>query len=137
MQLNPTDILPALTLGLVVFLWVSGFDIIYACQDAEFDRRAGLFSVPAWLGVRNALRVAAGCHAGMWCIAVLLTFMFPALSLGWLFQATLVVVGILLIYEHSIISDKNLTRMQLAFFQLNSIISVLFLILGTLDSYLR
>jgi 4-hydroxybenzoate polyprenyltransferase len=136
-QMNPTDILPALSLGLVVFLWVSGFDIIYACQDAEFDRRAGLFSVPAWLGVSNALRVAAGCHAGMWCTALLLTFMFPALSLGWFFRAALVVVGILLIYEHSIISDKNLTRMQLAFFQLNSIISVLFLIVGTLDSYWR
>ena len=136
-QMNPKDILPALTLGLVVFLWVSGFDIIYACQDTEFDRRAGLFSIPAWLGVKNALRVAAACHAGMWCIALLLTFLFPALSLGIHFRAALVVVGILLIYEHSVISEKNLTRMQLAFFQLNSIISVLFLIVGTIDSYWR
>jgi len=136
-QLTPTDMLPALTLGAVVFLWVSGFDIIYSCQDAEFDRQAGLFSIPAWLGVRNALRVAAACHAGMWFVALLLSYGLPELSLGWLFRAALIVVAILLIYEHSIISDQNLTRMQLAFFQLNSIISVLFLVVGTIDSYWR
>lgn len=136
-QLSPTDILPAVTLGAVVFLWVSGFDIIYACQDAEFDRQAGLYSMPAWLGVRNALRVAAVCHAGMWLLALLLSYWFPQLSLGWFFRAAVIIVGLLLIYEHSVISDKNLTRMQLAFFQLNSIISVLFLVVGTVDSFWR
>ena len=136
-QMAPSDLLPAVTLGLVVFLWVSGFDIIYACQDAEYDRSAGLFSVPAWLGVRNALRVAAVCHAAMWIVAMLLSFALPVLSLGWLFRSALVVVGLLLVYEHSIVSDKNLTRMQLAFFQLNSIISVLFLVVGTVDAFWR
>ena len=135
--LTPWDILPAVTLGLVVFLWVSGFDIIYACQDADFDRSAGLFSIPAWLGVRDALRVAAACHAAMWSVALLLSFALPALSLGWLFRSTLVVVGLLLVYEHSLISERNLTRMQLAFFQLNSIISVLFLAVGSIDAYWR
>jgi len=136
-QSNPLDLLPALTLGLVVLLWVSGFDIIYACQDADYDRRAGLFSIPAWLGVRIALRVAVACHAAMWLVALAMTFALPALSLGWLFRATLVMVGVLLFYEHSVISDKNLSRMQLAFFQLNSIISVLFLTVGTIDAYWR
>ena len=136
-QMNPFDILPALTLGIVVFLWVSGFDIIYSCQDVDYDRHAGLFSIPAWLGVRNALRVAAICHAAMWCVALSLSFALPSLSLGWLFRATLVVIGGLLIYEHSVISDKSLSRMQLAFFQLNSIISVLFLVVGTIDAYWR
>lgn len=136
-QANPIDILPALTLGLVVFFWVSGFDIIYSCQDVEYDRRAGLFSIPAWLGVRNALRLAAVCHAAMWCVALSLSFALPSLSLGWLFRATLVVIGLLLIYEHNVISDKSLSRMQLAFFQLNSIISVLFLVVGTIDAYWR
>ena len=136
-QLNPFDILPAVILGLVVFLWVSGFDIIYSCQDIDYDRRAGLFSIPVWLGVRNALRVAAVCHAAMWCVALSLSFALPSLSLGWLFRATLVVIGALLIYEHSVISDKSLSRMQLAFFQLNSIISVLFLVVGTIDAYWR
>ncbi len=136
-QMNPFDILPALTLGIVVFLWVSGFDIIYSCQDVDYDRHAGLFSIPAWLGVRNALRVAAICHAAMWCVALSLSFALPSLSLGWLFRATLVVIGGLLIYEHSVISEKSLSRMQLAFFQLNSIISVLFLVVGTIDAYWR
>jgi len=136
-QNNPMDILPAVSLGCVVLLWVSGFDIIYSCQDVDYDRKAGLFSVPAWLGVRNALKVAATCHAAMWCVALAISFGLPELSLGWLFRAALIVVGLLLIYEHSVISDKNLTRMQLAFFQLNSIISILFLFVGTLDAYLR
>ncbi len=136
-QENPSDILPAVMLGLVVFLWVSGFDIIYACQDADYDRGAGLFSIPAWLGVRNALRVAAVCHTAMWLFAMLLSLALPSLSLGWLFRFALLVIGALLVYEHSIISDKNLTRMQLAFFQLNSIISIVFLVVGTIDAYWR
>jgi len=136
-QNNPMDILPAFALGCVVLLWVSGFDIIYSCQDVDYDRKAGLFSFPAWLGVRNALRVAATCHAAMWCAALTISFGLPELSLGWLFRAALIVVGLLLIYEHSVISEKNLTLMQLAFFQLNSIISILFLVVGTLDAYLR
>ncbi len=136
-QSNPLDLLPAITLGVAVFLWVSGFDIIYACQDTDYDRGAGLFSIPAWLGVQNALRVAAACHAAMWCVALLLSFALPALSLGWLFRSALLIVGLLLIYEHSLISDKNLTRMQLAFFQLNSIISLLFLAVGTIDAFWR
>lgn len=136
-QNNPADSMPAVALGCVVLLWVSGFDIIYSCQDANYDRKAGLFSVPAWLGVRNALRLAAICHAAMWCVAWAMSLGLPELSLGWLFRAALVVIGFLLIYEHSVISDKNLSRMQLAFFQLNSIISVLFLFVGTLDAYLR
>ena len=136
-QTSPLDVLPALVLGIVVFLWVSGFDIIYSCQDADFDRRAGLFSIPAWLGVQNALRVAAVCHAIMWCVALSMSFALPSLSLGWFFRATLLVIGLLLIYEHNVISEKSLERMQLAFFQLNSIISVLFLVVGTIDAYWR
>jgi 4-hydroxybenzoate polyprenyltransferase len=137
LQSNPADLIPALSLGIVVLLWVSGFDIIYACQDAEYDKRAGLFSIPAKLGVRNALRVAAVCHGLMWCVALLMSLYLPSLSLGWLFRSALVIVGLLLIYEHRIVSETNLTRMQLAFFQLNSIISVLFLIVGTCDAYWR
>jgi 4-hydroxybenzoate polyprenyltransferase len=134
---NPSDLLPAMVLGLVVFLWVSGFDIIYSCQDVDYDRSAGLFSIPAWLGVRQALRVSAVCHALMWSLALAMTFLFPNLSLGWLFQSALAIIGVCLIYEHSVVSDKSLARIQLAFFQLNSVISILFLIVGTLDAYWR
>lgn len=136
-QLNPWDIMPALILGLVVLLWVSGFDIIYACQDADYDRRAGLFSIPARMGTRNALRVAAACHTAMWIVAFWLSLALPALSLGWLFWGALLLIGALLVYEHSVISESSLERMQLAFFQLNSIISVLFLVVGTVDAYWR
>jgi len=136
-QENPWDLAPAVGLGLIVLLWVSGFDIIYSCQDEAYDRNAGLFSIPARLGIRNALRVAALCHGAMCLVAILLTFLIPALSLGWLFRATLSVIGVLLVFEHRVISDEDLSKMQLAFFQLNSIISVLFLVVGTVDSFWR
>lgn len=134
---DPWDLVPSVALGTVVFLWVSGFDIIYACQDEQFDRSAGLFSIPARLGIANALRVAAACHAAMWCVALWLTFAFPILSLGWLFRGTLLLIGACLVYEHWVVSDKSLNRIQLAFFQLNSVISILFLIVGTIDAYWR
>jgi len=113
----PYDLLPAVWLGAVVLLWVSGFDILYACQDADFDRQVGLSSIPARFG-------------GM-------TYWAPELSLGFLFRAVMLAVGGLLIYEHSVVSERSLDRMQLAFFQLNSIISVLILGAGALDAWLK
>lgn len=133
---DPRDILPAISLGLVVLFWVSGFDILYACQDAQFDRQAGLHSIPARFGVRGALRIARALHFLMWLLAFGLTFWCPELSLGALFRFSLLGVGILLIYEHSVVSEGSLDRMQLAFFQLNSIISVVILVAGALDTWL-
>jgi 4-hydroxybenzoate polyprenyltransferase len=121
---------------MVVLFWVSGFDILYACQDTEFDRRAGLYSVPARFGVRGALNIAKTLHFFMWMTALAMTFWVPALSLGTIFRLTLVGVGALLIYEHSVVSERSLDRMQLAFFQLNSIISVVILGAGALDTWL-
>ena len=133
-QFEPFDLIPAILLGVVVFLWVSGFDIIYACQDTDYDRGAGLFSIPAKIGTKNALRVAAACHAAMWSVAMWMSFCLPALSLGWLFRGMLVVIAVLLVVEHSVVSEKSLDRIQLAFFQLNSVISVLFLVVGIIDA---
>lgn len=133
----PDDLLPAVMLGAIVLFWVAGFDIIYACQDTQFDERAGLHSIPARLGNRLALRVAAACHVVMWGLAVCLSFWFPVLSLGWLFRAMLLIIGILLIAEHLVVSAQSMARIQLAFFQLNSIISVLFLVIGTIDAFVR
>lgn len=132
---RPSDILPAVFLGSVVLFWVAGFDIIYACQDAEFDRKSNLFSIPARFGVRGALRIAAGCHALMWLIALSMTFFLPELSLGWAFRGMLGIVAVLLIIEHRVVSEHSLAKIQLAFFQLNSIISVLFLVVGSLDAF--
>ncbi|MEQ1828632.1 MAG: UbiA-like polyprenyltransferase [Pirellula sp.] len=136
-QSHPSDLLPAICLGCVVLLWVSGFDIIYACQDTEYDRSAGLFSIPARIGVKNALRLAALCHAAMWCMAMLMSFCLPELSLGWVFRGVLLLIAVLLVIEHSVVSEKSLARVQLAFFKLNSVISVLFLVFGALDALWR
>ena len=132
----PWDLLPSVLLGLVVLFWVSGFDILYACQDADFDRGAGLYSIPARFGVRGALNIAKILHFFMWVIALGMTFWVPALCLGAIFRVALLGVGALLIYEHSVVSERSLDRMQLAFFQLNSIISIVILGAGTLDTWL-
>jgi 4-hydroxybenzoate polyprenyltransferase len=134
---NPLDLIPAAMLGFAVMLWVTGFDIVYACQDVGFDRDAKLYSIPAKFGIKTSMRIAAVCHAAMWCVALSLSLWLPELSLGWMFRAMLGVVAILLVAEHWVVSERSLAKIQLAFFQLNSIISVLFLVVGGLDAYLR
>lgn len=134
---NPADVLPAIWLGGVVLFWVGGFDIIYACQDYEVDRELGLHSIPAKLGVRNALRVAKASHAIMWLLAVGMTLFVPELSLGLAFWIALGVIAVLLVWQHSVVSDRSLERINLAFFQLNSVISILFLTVGSLDAWFR
>ena len=133
----PFDLAPPMWLAAVVLFWVSGFDIIYACQDQEYDVQAGLFSIPAKIGVVNALRVSKLCHICMWIVALVMTFAVPQLSLGWLFWIALLAVGVLLAWEHSIVSEKSLERVNFAFFQLNSVVSVVFLLAGSLDAWLR
>jgi 4-hydroxybenzoate polyprenyltransferase len=115
------DMLPPLLLGLAVLFWVSGFDMLYACQDADFDRAAKLNSIPAKLGVSGALRLAAVCHAVM--LAVLIAFGFATAELGVIYFAGLVPIGILLVYQHAIVSPTDLGRVNIAFFRVNSIIS--------------
>ncbi len=86
-----------MVLGGAVLLWVAGFDIIYACQDVDFDRQAGLHSVPVRLGVAGALRLAAACHLGMVGLLALLPAVYP---LGWIYGAGVAAVALLLAYEH-------------------------------------
>ena len=128
---QPSDGLPALVLALAVLLWVSGFDIIYACQDVDFDVRAGLRSVPVLLGIQGALWYAAACHAGM----VVILGALPALApgLGWIFTAALVAVALLLLYEHSLVTPDDLTRVNVAFFHVNAIVSCGLFVAGTID----
>jgi 4-hydroxybenzoate polyprenyltransferase len=132
-----TDLLPAVVLGTCVCLWVTGFDILYACQDFGFDRSRGLYSIPARFGVRGGLNIAKVLHLAMFVLAVGLAFWFPQLSLGWIYRLTLVGIGVLLVWEHFSVSENSLDRMQLAFFQLNAVISVLFLVAGGIDAWLR
>ncbi|MFL5341060.1 MAG: UbiA-like polyprenyltransferase [Gemmataceae bacterium] len=110
------------TLGAAVLFWVAGFDILYACQDMDFDRQAGLHSVPAWLGVRASLRVAAACHAVMLGLLLGLKFLSP--HLGAIYLIGLSAIAVLVVYEHWLVRPDDLTRVNHAFFQVNGVISV-------------
>lgn len=134
---SPADVLPACGLALAIVLWVSGFDIIYACQDAEFDQRAGLQSIPARLGIAGALRVAAILHYGMLAMLALLPILFPALSLGWVFYAALFVVALLIVWQHSIVRPDDLRRVGVAFFNINALISLGLCLVTAIDTMLR
>ena len=128
---RPADLLPAMILGLGVMLWVAGFDIIYACQDAAFDKRAGLHSIPAKIGVPRALHLSALCHAGTVVAWAVLPWFFA--PFGWIYWTGLAVVAMLLLYEHSLVRPNDLARVNQAFFNVNAIVSVGLLIVGALD----
>ncbi|MBM4070507.1 MAG: 4-hydroxybenzoate octaprenyltransferase [Planctomycetes bacterium] len=123
-----TDLEMPLVLGLAVAFWVAGFDIIYACQDADFDRRSGLRSVPARLGIAGALRLALLCHLAM--LGCLLVFYWVARPyLGSIYLCGLGAVALLLLIEHYLVSPTNLDRVNQAFFHVNVVISVGLLII--------
>jgi 4-hydroxybenzoate polyprenyltransferase len=121
---------PPVLLGAAVSFWVAGFDIIYACQDVEFDRKAGLKSVPARWGVAGALRIATGCHAVMLALLLALPLVFP---LGGLYLAGIGAIALLLAYEHLLVRPDDLTRVNLAFFKVNAVVSVGLCVVGIAD----
>lgn len=113
--------LPAWLLMGTVTVWIGGFDILYALQDVEVDRREGLHSIPAWLGVPAALRIARLCHV----LTVALLIAVGAMSgLGGPYWVGVAAVAGLLVYEHSLVSAADLSRLNLAFFNVNGYISV-------------
>jgi 4-hydroxybenzoate polyprenyltransferase len=112
-----------LVLSLAVLLWVGGFDVLYACQDFEHDRKVGLNSVPQAFGIETAFWIARGMHIGMLAMLCWLDHLF---GLGRLSMLGVALVAVLLLYEHSIISPRDMRRMNAAFFTLNGIISVIF-----------
>lgn len=117
-----------LLLSLSVMLWTAGFDILYACQDTEFDRRAGLHSIPQRFGVRNALWIARAIHGLMF---VSLTLFFWTANLGLLGFVGVLATGALLVYQHSIVRADDLSRLNAAFFTTNAFVSViLFVTMG-------
>jgi 4-hydroxybenzoate polyprenyltransferase len=124
---------PAWWLWLAVSLWIAGFDLIYACQDTEIDRAQGLYSLPARFGNATALRLARLNH-----IVTLLALVGVGamLALGWPYWVGLVVVAGLLGYEHSLVSPTDLSRVDLAFFNVNGYVSVIIL-LSTLAALYR
>jgi 4-hydroxybenzoate polyprenyltransferase len=118
---NLADPLPWL-LWAAVAVWIAGFDLIYACQDVEVDRRDGLYSIPACFGIPFALRLARFCHV----LTVLLLVAVGLLAgLGWPYGLGLMVVAALLVYEHSLVSPTDLSKVNLAFFTMNGYISII------------
>jgi 4-hydroxybenzoate polyprenyltransferase len=123
---TPSDILPAAILGLAVTVWVAGFDIIYACQDAGFDATHGLQSIPARMGVPRALAVSKGLHALALVLLALLPRFVP--ELGALYWIALLAIGGLLVWEHALVRPDDLSRVNQAFFTANAVIGVVLLV---------
>jgi 4-hydroxybenzoate polyprenyltransferase len=119
-----------LLLTAIVILWVGGFDVLYACQDFEHDRSVGLNSVPQAFGLEGAFWIARAMHLGM---VALLFVLLHAFGLGVVALVGVGLVVVLLAYEHSIISPKDLRRMNAAFFTLNGVISVVFFVAVAAD----
>lgn len=107
-------------LGLGVIFWTAGFDILYACQDVEFDRKMGLHSIPAHLGTQSALKVASLSHVAAFVLFILAG---AVASLGVGFYLLSIITGTLLIWEHRLITPEDLTHIDLAFFKVNSLVS--------------
>lgn len=129
-SLDPRIIL----LTLAVLLWVGGFDVLYACQDFEHDRRVGLNSIPQAFGLDGAFWIARIMHLGM---LVTLFSLVHSFHLGRVALSGICVVAVLLLYEHLIVSPKDIRRMNAAFFTLNGIISVVFFGFIATDVLLR
>ncbi|MBA3243083.1 MAG: UbiA family prenyltransferase, partial [Acidobacteria bacterium] len=113
-----------LLLSLVVLCWAAGFDVLYACQDYDFDREAGLRSIPARVGVARALWFSRLLHAGAFAALVALYFLT---SLGGLALAGVLLTGALLVYQHSLVRADDLSRLDAAFFTTNALVSVILL----------
>jgi 4-hydroxybenzoate polyprenyltransferase len=123
-----------LLLTAAVTFWVAGFDVLYACQDFQFDRDAGLHSIPRFVGVARALWIARAFHAIM---LVLLIALIPAFVLGKLAIVGIAAVTLLLLYEHSLVKPDNLSNLNAAFFTMNGVISVVFLLFIAADIFTR
>ncbi|MFZ1157612.1 MAG: UbiA-like polyprenyltransferase [Candidatus Sulfotelmatobacter sp.] len=123
-----------LLLTAAVTFWVAGFDVLYACQDFDFDRASGLHSIPRYLGISHALWVARAFHIIM---LLLLAAVLLAFGMGKVAIAGVAVVAVLLAYEHSLVSEGDLRKLNAAFFTMNGVISVVFFAFVAGDLLLR
>lgn len=120
-------------LALAVMFWVAGFDILYACQDFEFDRSRRLHSVPARFGVGPALRIAAICHFAMVLFLLAIPSVFPAF--GPIYFSGIAAIGLLLAYEHWLVRPDDLSRVNQAFFHVNAVVSLGLAAIGIVDLF--
>lgn len=121
---------PALVLGAAVLFWLFGFDVLYALQDIDYDRRAGLYSIPMRFGVRRSLMMSRASHA---VSALTLLLLYFIMGLGGFYVAGLISAAILLIYEHSLVRENDLSKLDMAFFNMNGWISVTVFVFTLLD----
>ncbi len=121
----------SLLLGAAVVFWLIGFDILYSCMDIEADRINRLHSIPERFGVETALKMALASHAVM--VVFLLVLLEPTVLLGWVYLAGVVLVAGLLVYEHSLIKKDDLSKVNMAFFNVNGIISIGLMIFVIVD----
>jgi len=131
------DWFPPLVLAAGIAAWVTGFDIIYACQDADFDSDEGLQSIPARFGVEGALRLSMISHLLMLIFLFVLPFLAPAIDLGVIYLLGMTLVAFLVIRQHSLVSADDLGRVNEAFFNANAWISVILLVVGSIDTLIR
>jgi len=120
--------------SLAVLCWVSGFDIIYALQDEEFDRQNNLNSIPAWLGRNNALKVSSILH---FLAVVFVSLPYVLTDLSWFYLAGVLFFILMLFYQHQLVKPDDLSKVNRAFFTTNGIASVVFAVFFLLDAYLR
>lgn len=112
-------------LSVLVLMWTAGFDVMYACQDFEFDRKSGLRSIPARYGIKNSLWIARLFHLQAFIVLVIL---YLVTGLGWPALAGVIAVGTLLTYQHTLVKANDLSRMNAAFFTTNAFVSVILLV---------
>jgi len=127
------SVMPVIWLAAAVLTWVAGFDLIYACQDVDFDRQSGLHSIPARFGVRRALALSAALHAGTLALLALVGW---SAGLSWVWWAALSLAGCLLMWEHRIVRPDDLSRVNTAFFTLNGWLGILLFAGLVLDRWL-
>jgi len=120
----------AIVLGIAVLFWLVGFDILYALQDLAFDRQAGLHSVPQRFGVRTSLWISRAAHA---VTLTLLVWIFYLLPLGLLYLTGVAIALVLILYEHSLVRENDLSKLNIAFFNMNGYISVTIFLFTLLD----
>jgi 4-hydroxybenzoate polyprenyltransferase len=121
---------PALVLGGAVLCWLLGFDVLYALQDREFDRTAGLHSIPQRFGVRRSLWISRAAHTVTMAALIRLGLL---LSLGWFYWGGVLVAFCLVVYEHALVRENDLSKLDIAFFNMNGYISVTIFLFTLLD----
>ncbi len=119
-------------LGVAIIFWVAGFDILYAIQDIEYDKKVGLYSIPSFFGIKGALIIAKILHFIAFILFILLTFFA---DLGYIYLIGIFISGALMIYEHSLVSENNLEKLNMAFFNMNAYISIIIMIFTIIDVF--